>query len=268
MTPRSPLARANAAWLAIPAALTVLALLAWPLLPRRAAGKPLVVFCAASLKTPLETVAREYRRESGIEVQFQFGGSQTLLANLEIARRGDLFLPADESYLALARDKGLVAEVLPLTRMTPVIAVRKGNPKGIHSLADLLRGDVRLAQTNPDAAATGKLTRETLSKTGQWEPLRARTLVFKPTVNDVANDVKLGTVDAGIVFDAVARQYPDLEIVAVPELAAARAHVAIGVLSSGTQAAAALHFARYLAARDKGLRIFQQSGYEIVEEKP
>ena len=262
MTPRSAL------WIALTAALALLAALMWMWLPRRPEAEPLLVLCAAGLKTPLETVAREYRRESGIEVQFQFGGSQTLLANLEISRRGDLFLPADESYLALARDKGLVAEILPLARMTPVIAVRKGNPKGIHSLADLLRGDVRLAQTNPDAAATGKLTRDALSRTGQWESLKARTLVFKPTVNDVANDVKLGSVDAGIVLDAVARQYPDLEIVVVPELAAARAHVAVGVLRSGMQAAAALHFARYLAARDKGLRIFQQRGYEIVEEKP
>ena len=268
MTPPSQPARVNALWIAALGALAVLSLLAWPLLPRRTAGSPLLVFCAASLKTPMETVAREYQRESGIEVQFQFGGSQTLLANLEVARRGDLFLPADESYLALAQDKGLVGEVLPLARMTPVIAVRKGNPRGIRSLADLLRGDVKLAQTNPDAAAAGKLTRDALSKTGQWEPLKARTLVFKPTVNDVANDVKLGTVDAGIVFDAVARQYPELEIVAAPELAAVRAHVAVGVLRSSTQSAAALHFARYLAARDKGLKIFQRSGYETVEEKP
>ena len=42
-------------------------------------------------------------------------------------------------------------------------------------------------------------------------------VVSTPTVNDVANAVKLGTVDAGIVWDAVMAQYPTLDMVAVPE---------------------------------------------------
>src|SRR6516162_199366 len=89
--------------------------------------KPIVVYCAAALKAPLEEIATEYEKAFGVPVQLQFGASQTLLANAEVARRGDLYLPADDSYLQLARDKGLLAEVLPLARMTAVLAVRKGN---------------------------------------------------------------------------------------------------------------------------------------------
>ena len=43
----------------------------------------------------------------------------------------DLFLAADASYAALACEKGLAAECLPVAYQRPVVAVRKGNPKKI-----------------------------------------------------------------------------------------------------------------------------------------
>jgi molybdate transport system substrate-binding protein len=213
---------------------------------------PITLYCAAGIKAPIEDVARLYEQSYGVPVRLQFGGSQTLLANVEMARLGDLFLPADDSYLDLAGERKLIAERIPLARMSAVLAVRKTNPKNIRSLADLLRPDVRLVQANPDAAAIGKLVRAALQRTGQWDALEKRTIVFKPTVNDVANDIKLGTVDAGFVWDAVAGQYPELEAVRLPALEPAVAHISVGVLRSSVQPTAALRFARYLAARDKG----------------
>jgi len=132
-------------------------------------GKPsrdaLVVYCAAGLKPPVERVAREYERSYGIPIHLQYGGSGTLLSNLRVSAKGDLFLAADESYLALARTNRLLAEVIPLAEMVPVIAVRKGNPKHIQTVADLLRAQVALA--NPDAAAIGRITRELLQRSGR-----------------------------------------------------------------------------------------------------
>ena len=231
---------------------------------RRSGGEPLVVYCAASQRVPVEAVARLYRQEFGVQVEPQYGGSETLLTNIDVTKRGDLYLPADDSYLDSARTRGLVAETLPLADMTAVIGVREGNPKGIHSLDDLLRPDVRVAQANPDAAAIGKLTRDALRRAGRWDALKEHTVVFKPTVNDVANDVKVGTADAGLVWDATVRQYPGLEAVADPALAGATAHVAVGVLRCSTQPEAARRFARYLASRDRGLTEFEREGFKVV----
>jgi len=225
-------------------------------------GQPLVIYCAAAVKAPAEVVALEYEKLSGVPVQLQFGGSQTLLASIEISRRGDLYLPADESYLALAREKNLITESIPLAWMHVMLAVQKRNPKHITSLDDLLRDDVKFAQANPDAAAIGKLTRANLQKAGRWEPLKAHTMVFKPTVNDVANDIKLGAIDAGFLWDALSRQYPELEFIALPELSNIQGRIAIGVLQCGTQRDKALDFAHYLAAPGKGLRHFQEQGYQ------
>ena len=89
--------------------------------------------------------------------------------------------------------------------------------------------------------------------------------VFKPTVNDVANDVKIGSVDAGIVWDATARQFPELELVTVPLFNTATETISIGVLKRSQQPEAALRFARYLGARDKGLKQFERFHYQPVE---
>ena len=236
--------------------------------PRPAAAlgqKALLVFCAAGLKLPVEAVAREYEQAFGVQVQLQYGGSGTLLSNLRIADAGDLFLAADESYIKSARALGLLAETIPLARQRPVIAVARGNPKNIRTLDDLQRTDVRVALANPEAASIGRTVRELLQQAGQWAALEKHVTVFKPTVNDVANDVKIGSVDAGVVWDATARQYPELELITVPLFNTATETNSIGVLKSSQQPEASLRFARYLGARDKGLKQFERFHYEPVE---
>src|SRR5262245_2497412 len=179
---------------------------------------PLVVYCAAGVKEPIEAAAKQYEKTYGVPVHLQYGGSNTLLTNMEISRLGDLYVPADDFYIQVARDKKLLAEAIPLATMTPVIAVPKGNPKQINSLDDLLTKNLRIHQANAEAAAIGNLTKDALTATGQWETLKKRTETFKFTVNDVANDIKVGAADAGIVWDATVRQMTGLEAIEVPEL--------------------------------------------------
>lgn len=234
-------------------------------------SSPLVIYCAASNKSVLEAIRLDYERECKTPLQIQYGPSQTLLASLEVSGTGDLYLPADDSYLELARERNMVtgeSSVFPLATMQAVVAVPKGNPKRISSFEDLLREDLRLAQASVEAAAIAKLTREALTAGGQWDKLHARTTVFKTTVNEVANDVKVGAVDAGIVFDAVLHDYDTLEAVTLPELQPVQARIAVAVLKSSRQSKEALHFARYLAASDKGLAKYREFGFQPVDGNP
>jgi molybdenum ABC transporter molybdate-binding protein len=226
---------------------------------------PLLLYCAAGIRAPVEEVIREYEQRYGVRIQPQYLGSNALLASIEISDRGDLFLPADDSYVALARGKGLIDEVLPLAHMKPVLAVRKGNPGNIRSLEDVLAGKVRISQANPEVAAVGKLSRDGLRASGQWETFQRHIVVNKPTVNDVATDVATGAVDAGVVWDATVQQMPELEAVAVPAFEKVVATLSVCVLKRTSQPAQALRFARYLAARDRGLPRFKAHGFVPVE---
>lgn len=226
--------------------------------------QPLMIYCAASNLAVMEDIRTAYAEETGRQVQVQYGSSQTLLSSLEVSRNGDLYLPADDSFLALADAKDLIAEVLPIATMHAVVVVPKGNPKQITRFEDLLRDDVRTVQASPDSAAVGKLTRELLSQSGLWEDLHAATEGYRSTVTDVANDLLVGAADAGIVYDAVLSTYPDLSAVELPELAAATSQISVGVLDFSAQPTAALQFARYLTAADRGLERYQHYGFRTA----
>lgn len=228
---------------------------------KRSGTDPLFVYCAASLKAPMEQITADYARDKGVTVELTFGGSQTLLANISVSKRGDLYLPADDSYLATARDKGLIGEALPIAGQTAVLAVPKGNPKQIRTLAELGNSKLTLSQANPDTAAIGKLVR---AQPGNlWMTLSNRTIVFKPNVVDAANDVTLGAVDAAIVWDSMGQRYPDLDFIPLPELAVVKANVAVSVLKCSEHPEAATQLAHYIAARDKGLKRFAENGFAV-----
>jgi molybdate transport system substrate-binding protein len=230
-----------------------------------ASAEPLVLFCAASNRAVMEAIRSDYEQESGNVVQIQYGPSQTLLSSFEVSKSGDLYLPADDSYLMTAAEKKLIAEQIPIAAMRAVVAVRKGNPRSITAFTDLLRSDVRLVQASPDAAAIGRITRETLQKQGVWQSVADATVAYRTTVTDVANDLMVGAADAGIVYDAVLHSYPDLESVQIPELDGTVSQVSIAVLVSSKQPARALHFARYVAAKDKGLKRYAEHGFQTAD---
>ena len=228
----------------------------------------LVVYCAAGAQRPMERVAREYEEAHGVSIHLQYGGSGTLLSTLKLTDRADLFLAADRSYVELARGMGLVAAAFPVVNQRAVVAVQKGNPLNIQSLEDLRRPVLRLSLGNPDAASIGKHTQRILEEAGLWEDVRDSVQlrgVFKPMVTDLANDVRLGAVDAAVVWDNVAAQYPDLDAIHVPAFDAAVEQITVALLNSSHDPKAARRFIRYLTASDRGLRIFAEAGYDAVD---
>jgi molybdate transport system substrate-binding protein len=220
---------------------------------------PLVVYCAAGIRKPLETVAAAFEAESGTAVNFQFGGSSTLLTQLRVAKSGDLFIAADSETMQTAHGLGLTREALAFAVQTPVVAVRTGNPKAVANFDDLLRPEVRLALTNPETASIGKTVRAAAGS--RWEALSAKAAVTKPTVTEIAADLSLGAVDAAILWDALPSQFSGIEAVRLPELDAKPETAAAGVLASCTQPAEALKFARFLAAPEKGGQLLKAAGF-------
>ncbi len=232
---------------------------------RKPAGPRLSLYCAAGIQPPVREIISAYEKETGVVVQVQYGGSGQLLGNIEATRRGDLYIAADASYFEVARARGLVRETIPLAVMRPVIIAAAGNPKNIAGLKDLLRSDVRLALANPDQTAVGRTLREMLTKAGQWDVFEKHAAVLKPTVNDLANDVKVGSADAAVVWDATAMQYPTLAMIRDAQLDGIAEQVLIGVLDSSAQPTEALRAARYMAAKDRGLTVFRKHAYQTVE---
>jgi molybdate transport system substrate-binding protein len=226
---------------------------------------PLKVYCAAALKPVMQSIAAEFENETDKRVEFEFGDSGYMLGSVTLRSDGDLFLPADDSFIRLAEERGLVAESIPLCRMRAVVLTRPGNPQAVSGFDDLMRKGLRVGIANPDKAAIGKVVREQLVRLGKWGALATHLEVQLTNVTDSANAVQLGSIDAAIVWDSVAVNYPELTTVRVPELDEAVARVELGVLALAPHAAGARRFARYVAASDKGLSLFRKAGFVEVE---
>lgn len=228
--------------------------------------RPLVVYAAPTSRLPLEAIAADYERETGQRVELRFGPSEDILTKVRFPAPGepaDVFVPADDSYVRQARDLALVGESIPLARVRAVVLLKKGNPKKIAAWADLLRDGVTVAVPNP-GAAVGKLAREHLTNTRRWAALEPR-VVDTGTVTEAANATKVGSADAAIVWDAVAAApaYAGQSVLALPELDAVTGRVEVAVLTQTRDPAAALKFALYASATDRGLVHFRAFGFRV-----
>ena len=246
--------------------------------------KKIVVLCAAGMKAPMEQLAAEYEKEFGVHVELQFDGSNALLTKLKLDTLGDfdLFLAADDFYTQEAVDLGLAKEQLPVAHMHPVIAVPINSELKFESIRDLMKDDLRIVMGNPDQAAIGKAVRDRLlsieygdsddaAKNNLWTAFEAHVTkhgVFKPTIPDIAMDIKIGTVDAGIVWDSTVAMPSfrnDLKAIDVPELAGDPDLVTVCVVGNSKRATSALRFARFITSSDRGLSVFKKFGMQTVE---
>ena len=220
----------------------------------------LVVFCAAGIKNPVSRAARQFEQDTGVAVRLQFAGSGTLLSSLQVAP-GDIYLAADSSYIDEARKRNLINDSFLIAYMKAGFGVAKGNPKKLSSLNDLNNEGLRVAIGNPEAASIGRFTQKVLTKHGVWDSFTP-TVTF-PTVNELANAIKLDAVDVAILWDAVAHQYPEVDFVSITEFDVERKDVTVAITKASAEREHALAFCRFLAAPEKGRSLFVEQGFTL-----
>src|SRR5436305_1883149 len=136
--------RLHPAWVAFGTSVLLLggsiALLRWdPFAADEPSGEePLVIWCAEALRVPMEATARAYEGAAAQKVFLHFGSSQAILTQLSVGKQGDLFLPADDSFIDMARKKELLAEVRPLARMTAVAILSPSYSGTIETWSDFV----------------------------------------------------------------------------------------------------------------------------------
>lgn len=220
----------------------------------------LTLYCAAGLRHPVSKIIDQYTRETGRKVTIIYNGSGTLLSQIQLAK-GDLYLPADLSYVKDAQELGLAGdEIIPVAILTAKIIVSSDNTS-IQSLDDLAKPGVRISFANK-SAAIGKFTREILAKNRLLKKIEANITVTKPTVNNIIEDVALGSADATIAWGAVAQNFPNVRTIEVPIFIAEKREACITILRTAKNTAKAKHLARYMSANDKGLKVFKSYGFE------
>lgn len=250
--------------------------------------RPLGMLVAAGIRGPVEQILLDYEEEFGVRVEVQYGGSNMLLNQLKVNKfdQPDLYLAADAFFTDQAVVEGLATEVFPIAYQEPVIAFRTDRPLLATDWTEILEKELRWSIADPDQAAIGKSVRELLSSvplndtqatSDLWQQLQAQATrlgVFKPTVNEVANDIKIGAVDAGFVWSSTVAspEYKnELSFIALSELKETAGlndlgdQVSIAVLNSSPDPTRAIRLARYISAKDRGLPVFDSYGMKPVD---
>ena len=160
----------------------------------KATGK-VTVLAAASLQDAFEEIEKTVKKDNpGLDVSFDFQGSQDLVTSLSGGNSADVLATANNSTMKDAADQKLVGSQTEFATNVLTLIVPKGNPKKITGLDSSLDGAnlVTCAAEVPCGEATKKLTNAlgvTLNPVSEEQK-----------VTDVRGKVESGEADAGIVY--------------------------------------------------------------------
>src|SRR5690349_12317281 len=125
----------------------------------------LTIFAASSLQEAMTALGKDWQAaHSGMAApQYNFGGSQALLAQLQQKAPADLFAAADKKTMDGAVAAGLVEAPYPLARNSLVVVVPHDNPGHITALADLARAGLKIVLADK-TVPVGNYTLQMLDK--------------------------------------------------------------------------------------------------------
>ena len=160
----------------------------------KANGK-VTVLAAASLQKAFEEIEKTVEKDNpGLDVTFDFQGSQDLVASLAGGDSADVLATANNSTMKTAADQKLVGSQTEFATNVLTLIVPKGNPKRITGLDSSLEGAnlVICAPEVPCGEATKKLA--------QAQGITLKPVSEEQKVTDVRGKVESGEADAGIVY--------------------------------------------------------------------
>jgi molybdate transport system substrate-binding protein len=213
------------------------------------ASKPtgsITVSAASSLTEVFNQLGRQFQKQyKGTTVTFNFGSSATLETQIQQGAPADVFASADTTNMDKLSTAGDVSgKPVVFARNLLEIAVAKGNPKKIKTLADTLKPGVQLVL----CAATvpcGKFALQAYQQAGLTVPKVPTGQDVKATLSNVS----LGTADAAIVYVTdVKSAKGQVAGVLIPAAQNVVATYPIAVVKSSANAATAQAFVKYIGS--------------------
>ena len=165
----------------------------------------LVVFAAASLREVFGGLGEEFKRaHSGLELTFNFAGTQELRTQLEQGASVDVFASADQRHMDELVKAGRASGPVIFARNEPVVVVAKEQVAKVKSFEDLpkLKRIVIGTPEVPIGRYTGQILDKANEKLGKdfKKKVEANVVSRELNVKQVLAKVTLGEADAGIVY--------------------------------------------------------------------
>jgi molybdate transport system substrate-binding protein len=232
--------------------------------PAAAQSPRLVVSVATSIHDAMQEVAEQYRVGTGVAIDLNTAGSNTLARQIVDGAKVDVFVSADDLQMDVVEREG---RLVPGTRVhlltNELVVVVPVDPKSTLTPASLIEGRVRrLAMGDPTGVPVGVYGKKWLEHEGAWARLQPTIVPFL-SVRAVLTAVESGRVDAGIVYKTDAQTSKALVLLRIP--AAANAYLNIiepAALVKGGHEAEARRFLAYLRSAP-AREIFARRGFGL-----
>lgn len=232
--------------------------------PAPASGTPtpapstVTVFAGASLATVFNSIGSAFDQANPhARAEFNFAGSSTLVAQIQLGAQADVFASADQRNMQKLLDAGLVdgpSRVFATNRLE--IIVPAGNPKGITGLPDLTRPGLVVALCAP-VVPCGGYAALALQKAG----VRVTQASQETDVRGVVSKVALGEADAGIVYATDVKAGGSMVLgISIPDDQNVVARYPIAVLTAAQDRAAAHAFVDFVLSTE-AQRILASFGF-------
>lgn len=162
-----------------------------------AAQQTLTVSAASSLTDVFNGLGATFEQQNpGAHVRFNYGGSSDLAQQIVNGAPADVFAAADTATMNTVAKAGLV-DGAPKVFVTNTlqIAVPPGDPKGVHTFADLARPGLKVVVGAPQVPC-GAATIQVEKATG----IDLKPVSEEPDVRSALSKVTSGDADAAVVY--------------------------------------------------------------------
>ena len=171
----------------------------------RWAAKPeLILYSGGVNRLAIEKLLRQFADREGVNVTTVFNGCGVLCATMKAmstnagARFPDAYYACDLCFVPPVAAQ--FPEAVLLTETDIGIVVKKGNPRGVTTLADLAQPGLKLGLCNAEQSTLGFMTRGMLKATGLAAAVGKNVAVEVPTADLLINQMRIGGLDAAIVY--------------------------------------------------------------------
>jgi len=236
-----------------------------------ASAETIQVSAAISLRGVLETIAKNYEKETGERVELRFGSSGQIMTQIKGGAPVDVFISAADRQVDELVEAGLVdaqsVRVVAGNELVLIVpADAKDHPR---DFTELVTDKVtRLAMGEPRTVPAGMYAEQTLRHFKIEDALQKR-IVYGTNVRQVLDYVIRGEVSAGLVYATDAGEAGDkVKVVATaPADAHEPIHYPAAIIKGSTQGVASGRFLDYLA-EPSSLEALKRFGFSAPAEKP
>lgn len=231
-------------------------------------GKEISVFAGSASKPALDEAASTFEKQTGIKTYLTYGGSGTVLSQMELSKTGDIYIPGSPDFLAKAESKKITDPTTTkiVAYLVPAINVQAGNPKNIQSLSDLAKPGITVGIGNPTAVCVGLYAIEILDNNHLLTGVYKNIVTQAASCDSTATLISLKSVDAVMgwsVFQAWDPQHIQT-VYLKPEQLPRLAYIPAAISTFSIEKEASAAFINFLTS-PTGQEIFKKWGYDVTE---